>query len=348
MADNANSSSIATPRIKSTWSAPEVANYLESRMAPLRAFAKYKERSFTTSKTVHIPLLEAATKDAPDQGPTVVLLGDSMLERMTTTGQSPNFTAPWPSPAMLPDGDLEALRATREEEVLDIAKKARRPARDLIRRVDRVFNAGVGGDKIQNLAYRLVGDPYRGLPGLLPMLARCGTVRLWVLHIGTNHLSPKRGLSGADIEALEVLIDTLLRLPATKGVHGKVLLTGILLRREVPLRLRLKANTMIEALEVKMKIRWGEERVERYEPRDQLKPDEHLDDHVHLNLKGYQWWIRLFLVHVVTMLDVSEVEAERWKLMGGFEHDRLIPWFANDNDNDIADAENDSAQAGQN
>ncbi|KAK4239420.1 hypothetical protein C8A03DRAFT_32520 [Achaetomium macrosporum] len=131
---------------------------------------------------VHIPLLEAHTKDAPDQGPTVVLLGDSMIERMTTTGGSPNFPAPWPSSAMISDEKLSALG---------------------LRRLDRVFNAGVAGDKIENLAYRLAGaphpeDPEKDLPGLLPILARCGTVRVWVVHIGSNDLTPEGGLASED------------------------------------------------------------------------------------------------------------------------------------------------------
>ncbi|KAL2260909.1 hypothetical protein VTK26DRAFT_4962 [Humicola hyalothermophila] len=34
-----------------------------------------------------------------------------------------------------------------------------------------LLNAGVGGDKVQNVIYQAVGDSERGLPGLVPALA---------------------------------------------------------------------------------------------------------------------------------------------------------------------------------
>jgi platelet-activating factor acetylhydrolase IB subunit beta/gamma len=317
---------------KPNWSVSDVANYLEEDatfIPRLRAVAKYKERSYTTSKTEHIPLLERATKNAPNLGPTVVLLGDSMLERMTTTDQSPNFTELWPSSAMLPDETLDkwwghpgelAQQLVRFENVGHLVTP--------FHRIDRVFNAGVGGDKIQNLAYRLAGDPEKDLPGLLPILAWCGTVRLWVVHIGSNNLTPKRALTPEDLYALEVLVDTL-AMVGTRGVRGKVLLTGILDRTDVPKNLVAKANQDLKSLWNILSDRWGPDRVYWYAPacwRD-LDTTTHLDDHVHLNLAGYRWWMESFFLKVVLLLETSETEAEMFLPLPDY-FERRVPWFA--------------------
>jgi hypothetical protein len=148
-----------------------------------------------------------------------VFLGDSMFERMTTTGETPNFVAPWPSPAMLSD---EMLRFGGTD----------------YKRIDRVFNAGVRGDKIQNLVYRLVGASHpeeeeKNLPGLLPMLAACGTVKLWVIHIGTNNLHPKHGLRDDDVEALRKLVEALLNLNSSEGRPCHVAVTLLWPRKDI-------------------------------------------------------------------------------------------------------------------
>ena len=173
-----------TPDTPTNGGTTETTTNLEPTFTTLQTIAKFKARSHDTSKDTHIPLVHSHTNDAPNQGPTVVLVGDSMFERMTTTGQTPNFTAPWPSPAMLDNATLTKINDTHNPP---------------LGRLTRVFNAGVGGDKIQNIAYRLVGashpdDEAKNLPGLLPMLARCGTVRVWAVQAGTNNLSPKQGL----------------------------------------------------------------------------------------------------------------------------------------------------------
>lgn len=71
----------------------------------------------------------------------VVLLGDSMLERFQTTGKYTQI------------GGLQ---------------------------YPRVFNAGVGGDKIENVLYRI-------RLGLLSIL-KAKNPKLVVIHIGTNNL----------------------------------------------------------------------------------------------------------------------------------------------------------------
>ncbi|KAK4118387.1 hypothetical protein N657DRAFT_373667 [Parathielavia appendiculata] len=258
---------------------------MDSILAALKSIAKYKARSYDTSKNVHVPLLQAHTKDSPENGPTVVLLGDSMLERMTTTGQSPNFVAPWPSPVMLNDDTLSRYQLKSDEH-------------PTLHRFDRVFNAGVGGDKIQNVAYRLVGDEERGLPGLLPLLARCGTVKVWLVHVGTNNLSPRYGLRYEDVAALEVLLRALLR----ASPRSRLLLTGLFDRKDMSSHVVWGADDKLKDLGNLLMDRGAIERVLFISRPLEINIEEHLVDHVHLNLAGYRVWTEFLFVSMVAAL----------------------------------------------
>jgi platelet-activating factor acetylhydrolase IB subunit beta/gamma len=270
---------------------------LEPTMAftALQTIAKFKARSHDTSKNTHIPLLHShTTNNAPNHGPTVVLIGDSMFERMATTGQTPNFTAPWPSPAMLDDATLAKISDTHTH-------------KPPMTRLTRVFNAGVGGDKIQNIAYRLVGAPHpddvtQNLPGLLPMLARCGTVRVWAVQAGTNNLSPKQGLRDVDVAALGVLVETLRGVGLWGGEGCGVLVTGLFYRKDVSVELVDKANEKVGGLCKGLEQRFGEGRVRYLHPTAAVKVEEHLVDHVHLSLDGYRVWAEELFMAVSGML----------------------------------------------
>jgi platelet-activating factor acetylhydrolase IB subunit beta/gamma len=276
MADSAD-----TPTNPQTGDIAHGINTMDSILATLKPIAKFKARSYETSKDVHIPLLPSHTKDNPDNGPTVVLLGDSMIERMITTGETPNL-APWPSPAMFSD---ELLAEYQLED------------RPPICRLDGVFNAGVGGDTIQNVAYRLVGDEERGLPGLLPLLAQCGTVKLWVVHIGTNNLSRKRGFGFENTKALEVLIEALL------NVSPLVMLTGLFDRKDMPPEVMSEAYNEMKGVVKVLMERCGMDRVFFNPFPLGYKMEEHLVDHVHLNLDGYRLWVEYLFMSVVTALN---------------------------------------------
>ncbi len=246
---------------------------LDPLIASLRSYAKYKARSHDTSKNVHIPLLQSHLRGVPASGPQVVLLGDSMFERMTTTGQSPNFPAPWPSLALFPSPDTAGL-PTKEKDC----------------RFEGVFNAGVGGDKIQNVIYRLAGDNERGLPGLLPILA--GSVQLWVVHVGTNNLSPKKGWTRADEAALRELARTLLAANPT----CRVVLTKLFARTDVPWEVVSGVNETVRGIAERLGDEVGSGRVEYWNPPGAdtwLSMEKHLDDHVHLNLEGYRLWVEV-------------------------------------------------------
>jgi hypothetical protein len=112
-----------------------------------------------------------------------LLLGCSMLERFKTTGKHTKF------------GQVE---------------------------FPDLLNAGVGGDRIQNIIYRL------GIGGLYPRLKQHG-VNFAILQMGSNNLRPKRGLSAEAIEEYGLVLEALAR--AAPGIV--MLLTGILPRKDV-------------------------------------------------------------------------------------------------------------------
>ncbi|KAK3373137.1 hypothetical protein B0T24DRAFT_622189 [Lasiosphaeria ovina] len=273
--------------------------------ALLRPQAKYKARSHDTSQDEHIPLLRRQDFIKP----TVVLLGDSMLERMTTTGESPSLIAPWPSPAMLSDAALAALASADSaepdaSEPLAAAKRARLP----MARLDGVFNAGVGGDKVQNMSYRLVGSAgtseTEDLPALASLLAARGGVKLWVVQAGTNNLAPKKGLRDGDLDALRTMVRSLLLVPSPSPevVPSRVLLTGLFPRKDFPRALTDAANDKLVDLVRSLNAEPGNERVVFLPPAEDVLVDSHLVDHVHLSLEGYVIWVRKLFPAVIDML----------------------------------------------
>ncbi|CAP68262.1 uncharacterized protein PODANS_7_4190 [Podospora anserina S mat+] len=226
----------------------------------LKTIAKYKQRSFDTSLNSHIPLLESAKNPS---SPDVVLIGDSMIERMLTTANcGPNLVSPWPSQTMLPKDNSKQFQA------------------------GRVLNLGVGGDKIQNVAYRLVGDPTHRLKSVADMLAARRSVKLWVLQVGTNNLSPKKGLGDGDVDALRALVEALLDIGA-KGC--KVLVTGLFLRKDIPWEKIQQANEKIH--QVVENFASGHPASVLWLPATEEVKEEHLVDHVHLSEAGYKIWI---------------------------------------------------------
>ncbi|RYP30534.1 hypothetical protein DL767_006211 [Monosporascus sp. MG133] len=199
--------------------------FMEDFKQILRLCAKFKERSFETAAKTHIPLLKSCTT-----GPAIILLGDSMIERMVTTADSPSFH-PWPSDAILSEDSLASLGGQAGRK---------------INRLGSVFNAGVGGDKYENILYRLVGDDSeeRQLPGLLEIL-QGRDIDIWVVHAGTNNLHPKRGLTNVDVNKLRLLLEAALRISRPET---NLLLTGLFYRKDIADGLVDDANRKLEAL----------------------------------------------------------------------------------------------------
>lgn len=160
----------------------------------LRDSGKYKERPDTTHNDIHAPLLA----QSPTNRIRCLLLGDSMLERLKTTGKHTKL------------GQVE---------------------------FPDLLNAGVGGDRTQNVIYRLgTKDLYSGL--------KQHGVNFAILHMGSNNLHPKRGLSAEAIEEYGLILEALAR--AAPGIV--VLLTGILPRKGVDRSFIDQSNSNLQQL----------------------------------------------------------------------------------------------------
>ncbi|KAH7377220.1 SGNH hydrolase-type esterase domain-containing protein, partial [Plectosphaerella cucumerina] len=234
------------------------------RLEDLRKHALFKQRSYDTSINDHLPLLGSRRSKS-----LVVLLGDSIIERMATTCESQSFQ-PWPSEMWVGNAALESFR--------DQASCS-------IRRLSGVFQAGVGGDKLQHIMYRLVGDgdASRPMPGLLEALEHYD-VPLWVIHAGSNNIHRRRGLADGDIECLHLLLSAV----ASRG--RRVLLTGLFYRKDVPRDVIDAANDEYLKLIRRLNSDAGEHTFDFLGPPAEFDPSVHLEDHVHLTKAGYQRW----------------------------------------------------------
>lgn len=208
-----------------------------------RQWSKYKQRSLEILRDDHLPTLASTARS-----PTVVLLGDSMIERMITTGQSPNLMS-WPSEAMMDAGTLKIMNYLR------MSKRKHLQQKDLrsLPRLGGVFNAGCGGDKIENMLFRLVGGadgqshPQETQPeeknfsGLADAFSppKENKVLLWIIQAGTNNLHKKKGLTDTSVSALRVLLMSLLQISVPE-VH--ILLTGLFYRNDIADSLVDQAN----------------------------------------------------------------------------------------------------------
>ncbi|KAK1710030.1 SGNH hydrolase-type esterase domain-containing protein [Colletotrichum acutatum] len=243
-------------------------------MEKLIPHSKYKQRSHETSLERHLVELQ----NKPEQ-PSIVLLGDSMIERMITTGLSPSFDL-WPSTTMIGD-------ETNQQHLQTPSARTER--------LQGVFNAGVGGDKFENVIYRLTGssDPLRPLGGLLDAL-RNRDVKLWVLHVGTNNLHPKRGMRESDLALLRLIVEALLEM------NGKILLIGLFRRKDIRDELIVKANESYVEL-VRQFQEDAVNQIEFLEP-PLVDMEECLVDHVHLNERGYQIWAEVLFKAVTNAM----------------------------------------------
>ena len=236
--------------------------------------ARFKQRSHDTHTQTHKPQLEGspaihspstAAACEPISRIDVVLLGDSMLERFKTTGKYTQI------------GQLQYPHA---------------------------FNGGVGGDKIENILYRIS-------LGLFSML-EAKTPKLVVIHIGTNNLQPKQPLHGLHLSNYRLLLQASLRL---LPVQTQILVTGLFNRRDVDKRCILQSNMDIQQMVHTMNVQETEGRVEEnhrvhwMEAPEEIQED-HLADNVHLNLLGYRIWDEKLFARIQQLLNADRVGTE--------------------------------------
>jgi hypothetical protein len=228
--------------------------------------AKYKERSHNTYQNIHLPELnvrcglglnisepsDLAENDPfapkPDLGNTnpiaVVYLGNSMLERLKTTGYETQLA-----------------------------------------RLSTSWNAGCGGDKNENVIYRMTSGTYRALaqPSSAP------NIKLWILASGTNNLRPKAPFRPLDVESWQLLLESCLRI----APDSKVLACDMFYRKDIPDEIVDQSNEklkeVVRGINEELVKRGMEERVMWVEVRNSIGKHM-LVDNVHLNEEGYQVW----------------------------------------------------------
>lgn len=138
------------------------------------------------------------------------------------------------------------------------------------------LKVGVGGDKIENVLYRLD-------IGLLEALQDHNT-KFWVLAVGTNNLG-KKGLKDIDLERYRVLLRALLGI----AEGSKVLACEIFRRDDISDEAVAESNRLLREVVVKVNVEVGDDRVIWSDAPVEITKDLR-EDHVHLNEEGYGIW----------------------------------------------------------
>ncbi|KAF9572597.1 hypothetical protein EC968_009669 [Mortierella alpina] len=227
----------------------------------------FKERSHDTYCNIHMPELlskfestsalpssQSTINDQPRQTIDTVLIGDSMLERLKTTGACTGLA-----------------------------------------QLGGSFNTGCGGDKIENILYRL---------SLMSTMLEKQPVKLWVVMVGTNNLR-KKGLRQPDVPLYRLLLQALLRI----APRSKALVCEIFKRKDIEDRHVDEANDMIKSMVKEMNSNLGEERIFWSDAPSELTKDL-LEDHVHLDGAGYRIWDTILLPRVLRLLAPASFQSD--------------------------------------
>jgi len=148
------------------------------------------------------------------------------------------------------------------------------------------FNAGVGGDKIENVLYRLD-------LGLMSQL-ETRNVKLWVVMIGTNNL--KKALKKVEVERYRLLLQALLRISQT----SRILCCEIFKRKDIQDCYVEESNIAIRGVIEEMNGNLGEKIFWVEAPEGVTK--ERLVDQVHLDKEGYRLWDEVLYERVQGLL----------------------------------------------
>jgi hypothetical protein len=264
-----------------------------SFLTTLRPHSKFKQRSHDTHHTTHIPefnlrlalnldLPTLSASSSPDPFASVpntspihaIYLGNSHLERLKTTGQ-----------------------ATRLGK-LCIEGEA--------------WNAGVGGDKNENVIYRLCEGLYDTLESAnaqpqddngeaAEVKEKKCDISLIILTSGTNNLHPKHPFNSADIVDWTLLLQSCLYI----APRATILACDVFYKRGIPDRIVDEGNEMLKGVveevnrEREESARKQVEKVKWVEARQLLKGEMFEDDRVHLNKEGYGVWDEVLWPHII-------------------------------------------------
>ncbi|KAE9367139.1 SGNH hydrolase [Stipitochalara longipes BDJ] len=248
----------------------------------LQAEMKFKTRSHNTYHKIHAPELKnRQAQSLKDSTPNIASINSSSVDNIQI-----------PSPTNLPtaidtvligDSMLERLKTTG--------------AHTQIAHLPSSFNAGVGGDKIENVLYRLDF-------GMMDLLEE-QNVKVWVVMVGTNNLKKTHPLLPVEVERYRLLLQSLLSI----SPKSQIIACGLFKRKDVGDQYVEESNELLrnmlsdfdKNLGIGQTIHWVEA------PVGITK--EHLVDHVHLNEEGYRIWDQTLYVKLQELLgklDTSE------------------------------------------
>lgn len=285
----------------------------------LKSHGKPKERSQTTFENVHRPALEAlnkalssgtgltaATAALPMKGNEraesksdtfnrlqTLLIGDSLLEHLKTL------------PSDLQSSCKEKNESSLQTDLIGSSSIGRSQQQDIrIATIHRCLNLGVGGDRIENVLYRLSLGTYSLLLPHSPHL------RLVIVQVGTNNLGPKRSLKPNTLWKYGLLIQALLRI----APKAQVLCSGLFRRKDVPDRVMAETVSGLRGVVEDLNGNGGEGGVEGCKGRVRFVEapelgDEDLVDHVHLNRGGYALWDQVLWPIVEECLEIDGFTA---------------------------------------
>lgn len=248
--------------------------------------AVYKRRSHGTHFKTHVPEIKtrlSSLKQHPASEKAtvrVILLGSSMLERFRTTGKSSRLSL---QVQLLSTSNLRQRRQS-------IARTS-----SLSNRLD-TLNLGVGGDRIENVLYRIS-------LGLLDLLQPF-PIALWILHIGGNDLHGNQGPIGLRaINRTQLLLEAIL---AVSSPDAKIIFYEIFPRKDIDQQQVNYSNTLLWDMVQSVNARLGRERIFWERMPEAIDVNRHYVDQVHLNVVGYEIWERILSKRIKELLDEGQ------------------------------------------
>ena len=264
----------------------------------LKTQGNYKERSNTTFENVHKPELEALNKALSNKDETATSSAASSLiekkdKERKTEKESGSSTIQMPRTLLIGDSLLERLKTlpTPPLQTILLGSSAighlKNPPPESAQlqptTLPASINLGCGGDKIENVIYRLYAGTYRLLLPLSP------SVKLIILQVGTNNLRPLRLLTATECAKYSLLLAALLKI----APGATLVCSGLFSRRDIPdevvggsndaLKKAVEGLDHAEVEDWTGRVKWVDAPVVGEAERV---------DHVHLNDEGYRLWDR--------------------------------------------------------
>lgn len=263
----------------------------EQFLSKLQAFSKFKERSHNTYDKVHLPELNARLDMALDlPSASGLAQDDDLFVRRPDLGNTSKIEVVYLGNSM-----LERFQTTGRQTQLG--------------KLDTAWNAGCGGDKNENVIYRLCQGMYDILKKAHTQSNPKCAIKVWVLALGTNNLHHKRGLRAADVASYKLLVESCLRI----APGSVVLACDVFYRKDVADGVVDASNealkNVVEDMNRELKDVGEQGRVEWVDARGMMGK-ELLVDHVHLGEEGYTRWDEVLWPKVRGILR-SGLEEER-------------------------------------